>query len=259
MEFFENQSEQNTSVYIVSGCTNHFFIFWIFFFKSVQKNLPHATVHFYDLGLSEEQVEIMKSLVIRFPSTLIFHTFDFSIYPEWVNIKNEAGQWAWKSQCIKDVMDNYISNMNNSILMWCDSCNIIDNDLSQLISFVKKNGIYTNITSGYLETWTQQSTLDYLNANQFRLFDMRNAALPTFYLGFPWVRNFINDFAKYCLIKECIFPEGSSRANHRQDQSVLSCLYYTYWQKYRFEISNDDMGIRVHCRPPNFIKPYSDY
>lgn len=251
--------EKNTSIYIVSGCTNHFFIFWILFYRTVQKYLPNAILHFYDLGLSEDQIKVMKSLVVRFPSNLFFHTFDFSLYPEWVNIKNAAGQWAWKPQCIKDVMDNYISDMNNSIVMWCDSCNMIDCDLSELFSFVKNNGIYTNITTGSVETWTQPATMDYLNAREFSLFHMRNAALPVFYLGLPWVRDFINDYAKYCLVKECIFPEGSSRENHRQDQSVLTCLYYTYWMKYRFTINNEFMGIMIHCRPDNFIKPYSEY
>lgn len=253
-------SEKDISLYIVSGCNQDFFVFWILFYKSVQTYLPNAIVHFYDLGISEEQRNLMKSLVIRFPNTLHFHTFDFSLYPEWVNIKNSVGQWAWKPQCIKDVMDNYVSDMNNSIIIWCDSCNLINCNLSDLIFFVKKNGIYSNITSGTMEKWTRPETLDYLNSREFSLFCMRNAALPAFHLKFSWVREFINDYSKYCLVKECIFPEGSSRKNHRQDQSVLSCLYYLYWKKYGFEMHNSyiGMGIDIHRRPENFIKPYSE-
>jgi hypothetical protein len=250
------ESERETQLYIVSGCTTHFFIFWILLYKSIKKNLPNAIIHFYDLGLSSEQVQIIKSIIDK-DAHLHFHTFDFSLYPEWVNVKNAVGQWAWKPQCIKDVMDNYVSDVNNSIIMWCDSCNIIDNNLSQLISFVKINGVYSNTTRGSLYDWTRQQTMDYLNAKEFRSHDMRNAALPMFYVGISWVQDLINDYAKYSLVKECIFPEGSSRANHRQDQSVLSCLYYTYWKKYHFVINDKYMGISIHRRPENFIKPYS--
>ena len=31
--------------------------------------------------------------------------------------------------------------------------------------------------------------------------------------------------------KECIIPEGSDRLNHRQDQAILSILYYRYHNK----------------------------
>jgi hypothetical protein len=245
-------------IYIVTGCSTEFFIFWIFFFKSVQKYLPNAIVHFYDLGISEDQRKVLESIANKYPNNLQIHNFDFSLYPEWVNISNAAGQWAWKAQCIKDVMDNYIPDTRNSILMWCDSCNIIQHDLSQLFQFVHKNGIYSNITSGSLFTWTRQETINYMKAHEYVSFPMRNAALPVFYLGIHWVRDFINDYAKYSLIKECIFPEGSSRANHRQDQSVLSCLFYIYWNKYKFIVNNNYMGINVHCRPESFIKPYSE-
>lgn len=244
-------------IYIVSGCTSHFFIFWILLYKSIQKHIPNAIVHFYDLGISSEQVQVIQSLIEQ-NANLHFHTFDFSLYPEWVNIKNSAGQWAWKPQCIKDVMDNHISDSNNSIIMWCDSCNIIQNNLSDLFSFVKTQGIYSNITSGSVSLWTRPKTLEYLNADEFSSYNMRNAALPVFYLGVSWVQDFINDYAKYSLIKECIFPEGSNRLNHRQDQSVLSCLYYNYWKKYRFVINDENMGIHTHCRPDHFIKPYSE-
>ena len=47
--------------------------------------------------------------------------------------------------------------------------------------------------------------------------------------------NFVKEWKDLALIKECIFPDGSNRNNHRQDQAVLCILYYKYFQKYKFK------------------------
>ena len=86
----------------------------------------------------------------------------------------------------------------------------------------------------------------YLDADKYINCAMRNAALPIFNINIQWVRNYINEYAKLSLIKDCIFPEGSSRSNHRQDQSILTILYYKYKDIYHFQESNYNNYISIH-------------
>jgi hypothetical protein len=56
----------------------------------------------------------------------------------------------------------------------------------------------------------------------------RNGAVLGFNLDDPDIIEFIKEYTTLACIKECIAPEGSSRENHRQDQSLFTILYYQY-------------------------------
>ena len=49
------------------------------------------------------------------------------------------------------------------------------------------------------------------------------------------------------LVKICIVPDGSNRSNHRQDQSILSILFYKYKEKHNFK----DIPYYVNLSPHN--------
>lgn len=246
------------TLYIVCASCSHYFDLWVQLYNSICDKAPYAIVHFYDLGLSPQQKEFVQILTKMGLARLHYHLFDFSKYPDWVHVSKNAGQWAWKAQCIKDVMDNHVKDKDKSIVNWSDSGNVIMDDLTELMFTVIENGIYSCVSSGTLEKWTRPQTLKYFNMEDKKHLIMRNAALPTFFLGKDWVREFINEYSRLSLVKECIYPKGSSRANHRQDQSVLSCLFYIYAERYRFNIVNNYIGIAIHCTPPGFQKPYSE-
>lgn len=133
---------------------------------------------------------------------------------------------------------------------------MLEHSIENIFNFIDNNGIYTNITSGTVSKWTVIETLDYLDGHSYSNLPMRNAALPIFNINIEWVREFIEEYSKYSLIKDCIAPLGSSRQNHRQDQSILSILYYRYKDKYNFAECNIETGIKIHCS--NLVKTYID-
>lgn len=230
-----------SEIIFATGCDTHYIRAWFQLYKSIKQFLPNSTIYFYDLGLSTDDIVHIKQLDI------IYEYFDFSQYPEWVHIKNDAGQWAWKAQIIKSVMDRYEpSTSKKQYIIWCDARNQLENNLETIINFIEKNGIYTNITAGSVRTWTVDQTLEYLDGYKYADMHMKNAALPCFNINISWVREFINEYSRLSLIKECIFPEGSSRSNHRQDQSIFTILYYKYKDLYLFDESNFYGGIRIH-------------
>ena len=233
--------------YIVTGCNTLYFTFWKNLYHSIQHFLPNSKVFFFDLGLTDDEIKDIKQY------NIIYHKFDFSNYDDWVNINNNVGQWAWKAQCIKFIVDKIDMNTDNKqYVAWFDSRNLLHSNLEEIFNFIDTNGIYTNITDGTIQKWTFHKTIQYLDAEKYMNFSMRNAALPIFNIKIQWVRDYINEYAKLSLIKDCIFPEGSDRSNHRQDQSILTILYYKYKDIYNFQENNNEY-ITVHhgLRPLN--------
>jgi len=238
------------NIIFATGCDTHYYSSWYNLYNSFKEHIPNSIVYFYDLGLSPADIDHIKTLDIR------YNYFDFSQYPEWVNINNDAGQWAWKAQIIQDVMNRYeISMDEKQYLIWCDARNQLENSLDKTFDFIEKNGIYTNITDGEISSWTVIETIEYLDAFKHMNMPMRNAALPCFNINIGWVRDFINEYARLSLVKECIYPVGSSRKNHRQDQSIMSILYYKYKDAYKFDEIDFYGGIRIHTGN-NIIRPY---
>ena len=253
------------SFHFICGCNSKYFERWLCLFESIKINFNHQNqkkvfIHFFDLGLTEEEKIFIyeKKKNLSEIVTLHYSLFDFSKYPEWVNINNEVGQWAWKAQCILQVMESIpIEQHFTSYLFWMDSCNIISGDLSCLENFLNSNGIYSNITPGYIFVWCHQKCIEYFikekqidqrKVNYVVNCIMKNGALSCYYLGIDWVRDFIREYAHYSLVKEAIAPEGSSRENHRQDQSVLSILYYLYSDKYKFNTNESNIFFGINTQ-----------
>lgn len=236
----------------ITGCNSLYFPSWLNLYKSIINNIKDSIIYFFDLGIEEKDKKIIDTLTVQY----IY--FDFNNYADWIHIKNNAGQWAWKAQCIKIILDKYpINNLINQYIIWCDSRNLIINNLSNLIKFVEKNGIHTTTTLGTIQKWTHNDTIIYLNASNYNDLRMRNAASITFNINLEWVRNFINEWSELSLIKECIYPENSDRKNHRQDQSILSILFYKYKYIHNYNDDDDDRGILIHTGN-TISKPYQD-
>ncbi|KAF9912910.1 hypothetical protein EC991_007522 [Linnemannia zychae] len=115
------------------------------------------------------------------------------------------------------------------IVLWLDSGDRISLPfLRWLPSFLLQNGMWSPQSQDDMLTWTHPGLLDYYhdslknyspgetNCNGAAMaFDVRNHT----------VRNGIMREWVHCArTKECIAPEGSSRANHRQDQAALTYL-----------------------------------
>jgi Protein of unknown function (DUF1647) len=185
----------------------------------------------YDLGLNDKEREEVSAF-----SILLEH-FDFSQYPEWMHISNEAGQYAWKSVIVKKVMEKY-----HGIVLWCDAGNIITDDLQNLRRIIYENGIYTAISQGRLKDWTVPQTIEKMEAELILDCKMRNAACIGFNTDVIWVQEFINKWNECCLQKDIIAPSGSSRKNNRHDQTILTILF----EKFKVNNFENYVGYSIH-------------
>lgn len=183
----------------------------------------------YDLGL---EIESCDELIRLYP-TINLVKFDYSKYPSYYNIHINAGEYAWKPAILNEVLKTVKeTKAPTEILIWCDSGNkIVNPHLTQLIPFTYANKIYSPSSSGDILRWTHPLTLSWFKiptTSTFLKHCNRNGAILCFNITNDTVCNFITDFSRCASIKECIAPEGSSRANHRQDQAVFTVLYYMF-------------------------------
>ena len=100
-----------------------------------------------------------------------------------------------------------------------------------IIEKVKKvvllNNFYSPLSAGNLIDWCHPKTLQYLNAPKY-IFKKANltGGLVAFNTASSFAKDLAKKWYKNSMIEDCIAPPDSDRNNHRQDQSVLSILFY---------------------------------
>jgi hypothetical protein len=227
---------------IVTGANQNYYNFLNTLLENINETISLTNIHFnvyvYDLGLDLESSNILKETYPNF----IYKTFDYSKYPIFFDINIRKGEYAWKSACIKEVYNHILSNKKNNhgILLWMDSANLFTeyDKIIDLMNIIKKQGIYSPISDGSIEKWTHKKSLEFFDnyyKNNFikdiLSLPMRTGGVIGIDLDNVSTHKFIEKFYNCCSIKHCISPEGSHTLNHRQDQSILSILYYEYTNK----------------------------
>jgi len=225
-------------IIITGASTNHYLSLQNMIDSFIRFNIKNTLI-VYDLGIETNK---WKNMIEKYQyrKDIFFKVFDYSKYPEWYNIDIEAGQYAWKSAIIYEVSIEY----SNEILLWMDAGNIILSNLKEIEDYIQQYGVYSALSSGNVARWTYPATLKYMGCTWTDL-QNRNAACLGFNMKDNKVKSFLREYYNYSSIKECIAPEGSSRANHRQDQAIFTILYYKYgWECPR--MGNFYIGFSIH-------------
>lgn len=191
----------------------------------------------YDLGLTEQQFNYLKKY------NFILRKFDFSKYPDWININNKFGQYAWKPIIINEVAKEF-----NDIIIWMDSGTLLLDRLERVHNYIKEYGIYTCSNSDHISVLCHNKTYEYIKVPNLQ--DKRKKTRLACFIGFNYrlefIKKIIDDYYNYSLIRGCISPEGSSRRNHRQDQSVFNLVYYKYKELYNFKDIKMKLDFTIH-------------
>jgi len=188
------------------------------FLTSAHKYEADSFIIVYDLGFQENQKNEIRN---RFKSVEL-RPFLYEHYPDYFNIKINAGEYAWKPIIIKSVMDEFKSS-----ICWMDAGNIITSKLTKIRKVIDAVGLYSPQSAGSVKEWTHPKTLAYLNASN-QLLEKINLCASCVCVNYHnhHARRLINQWADYALKKDCIAPNGSDRSNHRQDQAVLTLLFH---------------------------------
>ena len=241
-----------TTMYIITGASdNHYLTVMNMIDSFIRYNDTHKLI-IYNLGLEESKWNHIKEKYNH--HDFIFKVFDYSKYPEWFNINIEAGHYAWKPTIIYNTFLEY----TDEIVVWMDAGNLINENLQKLESFLIDNYIYSATSGGTIKEWTHPSTIEYLDCTNTGN-ENRNGACLGFNTKIGLVKDFITEFYNCALDKNCIAPDGSSRKNHRQDQSIFSVLFYKYLcDQNKTFYSNDNSNYHLCYSIHNDVEPHWD-
>jgi hypothetical protein len=230
-------------MHLVTGASdNHYksLINMILSFMKYHKNDPDFVIVVYNLGIEKSLWGRLLNIFNRY-TNFVSVVFDYSLYPDYVNININAGEYAWKPIVIYDVFNKY-----KDVTLWMDAGNILINRLDRINNLIVRNNLYSGYSGNSDSTifkWTHPKTIEYMGniyeGNDITKCQCRNGACVGFNYNTEYVRSFVEEYRNYALIKECIAPEGSSRENHRQDQSIFSIMFYKYYIKYQFDFSTN--------------------
>lgn len=204
---------------------------------NAQKEFENSEMICYDLGFNDNQKSHLEKLVKKIPR-LSVRVFDFSKYPEFVQLKYRT--YSFKPIIVKEVFEERQGN-----LLWLDSATILHRPLGYVWDQINRHGLYAPIGgSGTLKEWTLQPTLDYMNVPESHYL-VRNIC--GCMCGFGYhnadVRELVSEWERYSLIHECIKPEGASRYNHKDDQSVLTILLNKFKDERSIYLTKDEVNI----------------
>lgn len=235
--------------YIVTACDAGYFKSFqqlLYTYKQTGEDQNSAVI-FYDLGLDQHQVDFFhKDLLPAYPR-LSYRRFDYSKYPDFVH--PSFNTYSWKPIIIHEVFNETKGNV-----FWLDSANLILKNLAPIWKEIETAGTYVPISgSGTLAEWTLQATFDYLTVPE-AFYKARNRAGNTcaFAYNHPEVRALVDRWNDLAYIRECIRPAGASRANHRDDQSLLTILLLEQEAKGTLQLSEDEVDISSG-HPTSFI------
>jgi len=205
---------------IITGCDSSHFNSLVNLLKSIKKHEPNTETVVYNLGLSSGEIYYLKN---NFDFEII--NFEFKNYPKFIgeiDISKKLGSYGWKP-----IIINKEFQKNDKNLLWLDAGCLLTKKLTLLKKYILKMGFYSPESSNSVKDWSHTSTIKNLN------FPSEYLNSPNFSGGLVGVaqnekkiKELINKWEYFALDKETLAPKGSSRANHRQDQTILTLLVY---------------------------------
>lgn len=187
---------------------------------SLAKHEPTTPILFYDLGLTPEQARWVKTVRM-----VEYRVFPFRSYPG--HFALDQVSYAWKPEIIQKARKEY------RYVLYMDAGDQLNGPIRRsLTSFLDTySGFYSGMSSGTLRDWSHPKMIEKLPVPEVLLNTPNcNAAM----LGFgPGSEALVSEWVQCAMDKGCITPEGSSRKDHRQDQSALGLLVARSRDQYR--------------------------
>ena len=230
----------NKEFKIITISDTHFFDALTNLLTSIQKYEPTIEVVIIDIGLTEKQLVFLKN---NFSYKIKKFNFDnFPIFFKDYDSDGKLGSYAWKAPALFN--EFYKSEKN---IIYLDAGCELRKSLNSLKFIILKNGFYSPESSNNIEYWTHPQTLKIMKANK-NLLRKRNFSSGIVGMAIDNEINqmIIEDWAKFSQIKDVIAPKGSSRKNHRQDQSILNILVHQNLKSYMIPRTHKIFGILKH-------------
>lgn len=209
-----------------------------------------ARVECYDIGLTSREARALPRW-----DGFFYHTFDYAMQPPHLNVSVNAGEYAWKPVIVAEVVERSRAGSDPSDVLWADA-GCYFHSLQPIAERIRATrGLWVRPSPGVMREWTHPLMFDHLGVDASMYGDKPNAdaTLVGFAIGTAAAadrdavfRDIVLPWKTCALIKDCIAPPGSSRANHRQDQAVLSYLVHRAGYPFAHDTPRE-LAIRTKC------------
>ena len=135
----------------VTACSSNHYGEFKSHIEDFRKNFPGKKCFFYDLGLSDEQINEVKNM-----PDLEYRKFDFSAYPEHVH---KLTNYAWKTLIIQEMLAEFDGTM------WFDSSvkflGNLTNNVIELMSRHNTGAVFYLVSTGHFLSYFAIIVTDY--------------------------------------------------------------------------------------------------
>ena len=180
---------------------------------------PAAKVILWDLGLTADQLKTLNALPPFALKNFSVRQFDFTKYPAYFDMANNFGQYAWKPVIVADAVAEF-----GGMVVWLDAGNFFRTPLGGIRATLAKTGFYAPALPYTIRSLTHPDTLTAMSAEAVADEPMRDACVVGFNAAVLAAVTLAGQWKAGAMNPAVIAPAGSNKANHRQDQSVLSVL-----------------------------------
>lgn len=218
---------------IITGCNRSFYLC----VRQLLNNLKHFVrpcdkVYCVDLGLSHKQYEFLKSRKYE-----QFYNFELVQIPIEIVKQYPPHTIDLQTYAFKALIFDYLilkKGVEDKIL-WVDSANLIYNTTLEIEILIHNCKIYSPYSAENIKTYCHPLTIEGMKYEGSLHNDMLSGGCIGIDTKTHIGRCFLKDFVSFCFNPKIITPEGSNKSNHRQDQSVLTILYWTYHKLYNLK------------------------
>jgi hypothetical protein len=235
---------------ILTGANDAYINTLIGFIENYVSQFDANNLIVYNLGLNDPNKQLL--LILQQKYNFALKTIDYTLYPEHVDLSKYNGlmcSYAFKPIIIYNEATNY--DNKNKIIIWMDSANRFTSQMIESIyNITKTQGFYSPISNNantiesielsHPETVSKLGLTEVEHKTKLACI---SANLVAFNYFISPGMDLLNDWYNYSLDKSIIIPEGSSRNNHRQDQTILSILVYLYEKKNNIIFEKPNLGV----------------
>jgi len=244
---------------IITGANDVYILTLIDFINHyISQEFNTSALIIYNLGLNDTNLELVENLNKPLSSPFTIKKFNYKLYTEHVNLNKYNGLYC--SYAFKPILLFNEAQQSTTPILWTDTANRFNKSIiNKIVATINKEGIYSPVSTAEktIETieLNHPKTCEILGLTEYEhtsLLKSRSGNIVGFDYNNPTAKNIIDQWYKYSLEREVIMPKGSSRNNHRQDQTILSILMFLYEKEnnIKFETSTFEISHWNKKDPP---------
>jgi len=220
---------------IVTGASSNHFRSLLQCLKSLPKG---QNIVIYDLGLAADEVAQIQQY--GHVKILVYAEL-----PRYFDIHRNAGEYAWKALIVR----NEWAVCRTRFLVWLDAGCVTNGDfLESWRAILEREHFYSPVSSGTILDWMHKQCANALGVRINENVRNRSGGVLGFDRQYEPNGKLVYRWCRWAYNKTYIAPRGSSRDNHRQDQTLLSILVHQWQQMklYTNELTDVLVGIDIH-------------